>query len=94
MNVPATVKLPPSARFPEIFAEPVTVNEVSGEVLLMPTLLLTASTNNVPLSILTFVVAEIVATLCDPFDVMLKLLRVEFPVTERTPNVPTFVTPV
>ena len=94
VNVPKTVKSPPIVRLPEIFAVPVTVSDASGVVLLIPTLLLTASTKSVPLSMLTFVVAEIVATLCEAFDVMVKLLSVEFAVTERTPNVPTFVIPV
>ena len=63
--VPVTVKLllidvalttssvVPILKADDIFAEPVIVTCVSGVVLLKPTLLLAASMNNVPLSILT-----------------------------------------
>ena len=57
VNVPLTVKLPPIDKLPLILAAPVTFNAASGAVLPIPTLLVTESTNRVPLLKFTFVVA-------------------------------------
>ena len=53
-----SVVTPVTAAVPEIAASPVTVKADVGAVLLIPTLLLTPSTNNVPLSKLTFADAD------------------------------------
>jgi hypothetical protein len=82
-NDPTTTKLPPIAKLPEIFALPVTVNAASGDVFLMPTRLLTESTNKTPPSKLTF---EVTFPEIETFPATVKLsARATFPVIFAVP---------